>query len=123
MSTRLTFVRSGGLVAAPGLLVRADVTIDGSRGDVSTADGYHRSLEAAEAEELVAATNDVSARDVADLKDGLAADAFRYEFTITRGGRAVIVRGEGSTVDTAVARLVEWASAEADRIFQWRSAL
>jgi hypothetical protein len=121
--TRLSFVRSGGLVAAPGLLVRADVTFDASGGEVSTVEGYRRPLEPAEAAALIAATEGVAVREAADLKSAPAADAFRYEMTIERAGKPLTLRGDASSVDPSIVRLVTWVSAEADRILQWRARL
>src|SRR5438105_11231050 len=57
----MTFTRTGGLVAAPGLNVRASVALDDSGGNVTTEDGYWRDVDAAESARLIVDAEAVAA--------------------------------------------------------------
>ena len=125
----ITFARTGGLVAAPRLRVRAVVALDAAGGEVSTADGYRRTLDLAE-----------SAAPFADAGEALAAiecwgearhgasrqgspDAFRLDVTITGDySQTVVVPRDAAelTAVPAVARLGRWAEREAEAIVRQR---
>ena len=126
---RITFSRTGGLVAAPRLRVRAEVALDAAGGEVTTADGYRRTLDSAESAALFA---DAEAALAAIERRGEPShgashhgspDAFRLEVTITAdNSRTVVVRGDDAELAAtpALARLGEWAGREAEAIVRHR---
>ena len=123
----IRFVRSGGLVAAPGLQVRAWATLDqADGGDVRSEDGYHRRLDEAEGRALLADGRALSAADrPGRTEPARRPDAYRFRFTIeSSAGTADLHDGlaDADLAQPAFARLVEWASREADAVVRWRIA-
>jgi len=118
----ITFSRTGGLVAAPGLRVRGVAVLTDEGGTVS-AGAYARAISTEEAAALAAA-----AREAIDecrrhlVQPAPAPDAFRYSFTIA-GDRDETAFGtsDAGPSPPAVARLVAWARTEADAIVASRA--
>jgi hypothetical protein len=129
---RITFTRSGGIVAAPGLTIEGAVSIDAGGAHV-TADGGQY-------------THRVSAGDIVDLvkrldvghlfalkKDlrpssGGAADQYQYDITLETpdGKRHSLTVGGGQSAGEldsmahGLGALVEWVRGEAEAIWQAR---
>ena len=122
MSIRLTFTRSGGLVAAPGLRVQASATLTGDGGDVVSSDGYCRRIGSDEAARLMADCDAVSAQWLR-LKShsSPSADAFVFALTIASEGRHVEIDSRRIGESPEQVRIIAWVSAEADLIFQHRT--
>ena len=122
----ITFTRTGGLVAAPGLRVRAAVTLEASGGEVTTtADGYRRTLDSPESAALFADAQAALATIERPCGAGHhgSPDAFRLEVTITADDlRTVVVRSDDAELAAipALARLGEWATREAEAIVRHR---
>ena len=137
---KISFVRSGGLVAAPGLQVRALLTLDASGGVVVSEPDYRRVVELQESAELAGAAEALAhtsrkdegvasrhdqtvAAGAARAPSTAARDAFRFQFTIesSSGVQATL---RASDVDLSgppeLGRLVQWAAREADAIVRKR---
>jgi len=131
---QITFRRSGGMGAMPGLTVDGSVDLDGTPPRVTAPSvGYERALDAAEANRLRRAATALHA---AAARAALAAsgrdlrDAEAYEITIEQpdgtsatvtfnaAGGAASSRG----LDATTAALVDWLHTETDRIRQHRQA-
>jgi hypothetical protein len=120
---RFSFARMGGIVAAPGLQVRASVRADDTGGEVTSEPDYRRIIDAAEGSALARDARQVAQASVIESRT-TARDAVRYAFTIeTSTGEDADVRASDADADTAtpeLARLVEWARREADAIVRGR---
>jgi hypothetical protein len=119
---KLTFTRTGGLVAAPGLQVQAVVTIDPDRGEV-TAEDYRRVLGQDERAALLADVASVAHTQPAPQRTApRAPDAYRFRFSIGNGQATTTIDVGASqpSLSPALARLVDWASREADAIVRAR---
>jgi hypothetical protein len=129
---RITFTRSGGLVAAPGLTIEGSVSVDTTGAHVSADGGQY--------------THRVSAGDLVDLVKRLdigrlftlkkdlrspsrgAADQYQYDITLetsdgkrhslTVGGQQSA--GELDSMAPGLGALVDWVRHEADAIWQAR---
>ena len=137
---KISFVRSGGLVAAPGLQVRALVTLDASGGVVVAEPDYRRVVDPQESADLAGAADALAhtfrqahgvasrhdqavAADAERAPSAAARDAFRFQFTI-ESSSGVRVDLRASDVDLSgppeLGRLVQWAAREADAIVRKR---
>ena len=125
----ITFARTGGLVAAPGLGVRAAVALDAAGGEVTMADGYRRTLDSAEGTALFADAEEALA--AIERRGGVSPtashhgspDAFRLDVTISAdNSRMAVVASDAAELAAipALARLSEWAAREADAIVRHR---
>jgi hypothetical protein len=138
---KISFVRSGGFVAAPGLQVRASVTLDASGGVVVAEPDYHRVVDPQESADLARAAealahtfrqdHGVASRhdhlvtaDAARTPSTAARDAFRFQFTIeSSSGAQAEVRASDVDLKSGppeLGRLVQWAAREADAIVRKR---
>jgi hypothetical protein len=114
----MTFSRSGGVAAVPGLRVHATVSFDASGGTVSAGD-YSRSMSAGEAAALAASARhamaDMRARPPSSAG---ARDAFVYRFSIAADDRNVMLTlvDDGLPRPEPEQRLLDWARAEAAAI-------
>jgi hypothetical protein len=129
---RITFTRSGGIVAAPGLTIEGSASIDAGGAHV-TADGgqYTHRVSAGDIVDLI------KRLDVAHLfslkKDlrsasGGSADGYQYDIAIEapNGKRHSLTVGDGQSVHEldamahGLGALVEWVRHECDAILQAR---
>ncbi len=120
---RIEFERSGGFGAAPGLEVGATVTLDRSEGEVVAAPDYRRPLESDECVLLAdtAATLVTTASAGSVASERVSPDAFEFRLVIEAGdGRHTEISIQGQSRMPALARLIDWASREADRIVRER---
>jgi hypothetical protein len=138
---KISFVRSGGFVAAPGLQVRAWVTLDASGGVVVAEPDYRRAVDPLESADLAAAAEALAhtfrqargvasphdppvAADAARTPSAAARDAFRFQFTIeSSSGAQADLRASDVDVKSGppeLGRLVQWAAREADAIVRNR---
>jgi len=138
---KISFVRSGGFVAAPGLQVRASVTLDASGGVVVAEPDYHRVVDPPESADLARAAEALArtirqdpdeasrhdplvAADAARTPSTAARDAFRFQFTIeSSSGAHADLRASDVDLKSGppeLDRLVEWAAREADAIVRKR---
>jgi len=121
----ITFTRTGGIVAAPGLKVHASATVDSRGGEVTSDQGYQRMLDASEAARLLqdtTATIAQAGRLRAGSRGHRPADAFRLALTLDSGSEAVdLSADDGDSASLPeFARLVDWALREADAIVRAR---
>ena len=120
---RLSFTRSGGLLAAPGLRVQASVTVETHGGEVVSAGGYWRTMDAEESGELIANLEAVSRElSIDDGPPSQTRDAFMFTFAIEIDDQRVEIDNRGSRQSSGLQQLVEWASREADAIIRRRTA-
>jgi hypothetical protein len=138
---KISFVRSGGFVAAPGLQVRASVTLDASGGVVVAEPDYHRVVDPQESADLARAAEALAhtfrqdhgvasrhdhlvAADAARTPSTAARDAFRFQFTIeSSSGAHADLRASDVDLKSGppeLGRLVQWAAREADAIVRKR---
>ena len=129
---KLSFARSGGLVAAPGLQIRASATLEVSGGVVVADPDYRRLVDPQESAEVMSAAEALAdalrqahgAVDDAPRAQTAARDAFQFQFTIetASGTRADFVSSEADAMNRPAdcRRLVQWASREADAIVRHR---
>jgi hypothetical protein len=117
---RVTFVRSGGFAAVPGLRVAATVTLDDSSAAFVEAEpAYRRDLDASESERLMVAARDVIAHgEQLGSPGGADRDAYQFAFTLEDGGRQVnvSVSSGSSSLPPSLRTLVDWASRESAAI-------
>ena len=117
---QMTFVRSGGLAAMPGLSVHGTVDLGNARPQVtSESAGYQRELEPGEVEQLQAATDPAvlsRARTALASRSSGTYDAYQYEVTVSpkSGQRQTVTFNatggdEVSRVAPALGRLVQWS--------------
>ena len=128
---KLSFARSGGLVAAPGLQIRASATLEVSGGLVVADPDYQRVLDPQESAAVMSAAETL-ARSVPRVLDAAhvavseptARDAFRFQFTIetSSGDRADLLTSEPDSRSgpAELGSLVRWAAREADAIVRRR---
>ncbi len=121
----IAFTRTGGLVAAPGLQVRASVTLGPQGGEVTSADSYHRTLDASEAATLLQDATATLAQSTSLRGGGKGhrpADAFRLTLRLDSGSEAVDLSADDAELASVppFARLVDWALREADTIVRAR---
>ncbi len=127
---QITFERSGGFVAAPGLTIKGTLhlTPDGTAEVHSEGAGYHRQLSS---QELLALRETLNSIDLAklapDCRNPRAADQYQYEVTFqTDDGKTQTVRVDESPVSEleksapGLGRLADWIRKEAAAIWQAR---
>ena len=123
---RLTFTRSGGFVAAPGMIVSATVDVDERRTRVTAdQDRYTRDVPATEA----AALRRIDPAQLTALESkqppptSAQADQYQYEITIeVAGGRkhTLTVSERAAAGDPGVAALLDWVRQECEKIWEHR---
>ena len=123
---RLTFTRSGGFVAAPGLIVSATVDVDEHRTRVTAEGGrYTRDVPAKEA----AALRRIDPAHLSALESkrrpstSAQADQYQYEITIeVAGGRkhTLTVSEQAASEDAGLAALLDWVRQECEKIWEHR---
>jgi hypothetical protein len=115
---RITFTRTGGLVAAPGLLVRATAVFTATAGETTADRGYRRFFNEAESRHVTQAALAVCA----DLDSGPARrgvgrpDAFRFRFEIESGSDTVSLDDVDLPASAAMRVLSDWVAEKATRI-------
>ena len=119
-------MRSGGLVAAPGMTVSATVDVDEQRTRV-TADGgrYLRDVPATEAATLrrIDPARLSALESTRRPPTSAQADQYQYEITIeVEGGRkhTLTVADQVATEDAGLRTILEWVRQECDRIWDHR---
>jgi len=128
---QITFVRSGGLAAIPGLSVEGTVDLGDARPQVTSASArYQRELTPQEVEQLHAATDPAAlsrARTALASRASRTYDAYQYEVTLApkSGQRQTVTFNatggdEVGRVAPALGRLVQWIDDEAQRIREHR---
>ena len=122
---RLTFTRSGGFVAAPGMVVSATVEVDERRTRVTAPGGYTRDVPVSEA----AALRRIDPAQLTALESkqppptSAQADQYQYEITIeVAGGRkhTLTVSERAAAGDPGVAALLDWVRQECEKIWEHR---
>ena len=127
---QITFERSGGFVAAPGLVVKGTIDLkpDGTAEVRSEVAGYHRQLSS---EELLRLRETLDVIDFTKLQPELrnprAADQYQYEITFqTPDGKTQTVRVDESPASEleksapGLGKLADWIRREAAAIGQRR---
>lgn len=114
----ITFLRTGGFAAIPGLRIRATAVLSPDGGRVS-AGNYTREMNAAEADALAAAAREAIAEASSSSSLNTAArDAFVYQFSIVEDDGAVtaVTAIDAGPSPPALQRLVDWARTESAAI-------
>jgi hypothetical protein len=128
---QITFVRSGGLAAMPGLSVQGTVDLGDARPQVTSESArYQRELTAREIEQLQAAADPATlsrAKTALAARPTTARDAYQYDVTLApKGGRPETVTFNATGGDDigrvapALGHLVQWIDSEAQRIVAHR---
>ncbi len=114
----VSFTRSGGLVAAPGLTVRGRLELwDDGTGRVTGAGDYTREVPAAEGVFLAGVIRSVAAgRTGAGAPASAARDVHQLSLEITAAGVARTVAAGAAGHEKALALLRAWADREASAI-------
>jgi hypothetical protein len=120
---RLTFVRSGGFAAAPGLRVEASVTIDAATREVVADPDYRRTLDPEESAALAEDAERLLRAGRLSPSSPEARDSFRFQLIIddaSGASAAVEWCDPASSAPPALARLIQWVAREADAIVRAR---
>ena len=138
---KISFVRSGGFVAAPGLQVRGWVTLGASGGVVVAEPDYRRVVDPQESADVARAAEALAhtfrqapgvasrhdhpvAADAARRPSTATRDAFRFQFIIeSSSGAQADLKASDADLKSGppeLGRLVEWAAREADAIVRKR---
>ncbi len=114
----LDFVRSGGF-AGPATQVEGKVSMAGTSGEVTSANGYSRKLSVDETTKLQAMATAAVKQKAAANGPGDLRDGFQYDVTFTGADgtkQSVVTHGE-----TDVTGIFSWVRTECDKIWKFRT--
>jgi len=117
----ISFVRSGGFTAAPGLRVSGTVTIDDGGASVRAEPSYRRVLGEDERQLLLEAGQALLGRnETISSAPGPVRDAYQFAFTVGEEGKHVTVTADSGSLASSgpLQTLIEWASREAASILK-----